>query len=749
MGKPTTTKFIGTSLVSILLVLSMSLYGGFHLLIGLTLLVLIQGLLVSLCKKLLAIAQIDSEQRSYIFPLFQIVTVCLFTIAIYLMSQAAYTEKISYLYWLSHLFDKNLSIIEFEVATYIFVNYFFVTVVLYGKPLSKMLGDKIDRWLPPSWILIFSIILIVYTREGFNHFTRISSLMIGSGVLILVLFMRKAEGKMHHTRYIFEPGHYFITFTIMVLVLWGLGTNMPKVQELPGTRWLKNLRSNFGTQANLDNNLPASSELTKDLVLSDVILFEVDASEPIYLREVAYKKYINNAWELEVGDSSYESYIEFRPAYIEAEYSQTATILNEMAWLRTQKPELFSEYKQILNRESSITMKKRYTINQNPINKVNYFTINGFTGIQDSLASRIYYYGNLENIYFHSDRLVEPTWYQVSYYDRTPKQGSREYAFLKGLSHNRFINLYKELQAYREDGLYNIELIPKLLRTYTPLVQYQKVQQSYLQIPEEIEYPIYELTKEVIKGEVSDWGQAEAICNYLKENYIYNLQSKPAQQGDDVYDFLFNQKQGVCQEFASSMVLMCRSVGLPTRYVTGYLVTEKKPGTTNTYVVREKDAHAFAEVYIPAYGWMLFDPTPPIVQENLEPEKTKQMIAADYMQLGLGSLIFVLCIFLSFKFVHGVKTIYWLLLLHLKPTKWGIESLMRRTLFLLEKKGYPKEEKETISQYQKRMADEGFSIELVVSLFEKSTFGHQPPSREELKLAVKAYRGLGKKSKSI
>ena len=193
---------------------------------------------------------------------------------------------------------------------------------------------------------------------------------------------------------------------------------------------------------------------------------------------------------------------------------------------------------------------------------------------------------------------------------------------------------------------------------------------------------------------------------------------------------------------------MCRSVGLPTRYVTGYLVTEKKPGTTNTYVVREKDAHAFAEVYIPAYGWMLFDPTPPIVQENLEPEKTKQMIAADYMQLGLGSLIFVLCIFLSFKFVHGVKTIYWLLLLHLKPTKWGIESLMRRTLFLLEKKGYPKGEKETISQYQKRMVDEGFSIELVVSLFEKSTFGHQPPSREELKLAVKAYRGLRKKSKS-
>ena len=748
MSEPTMAKWLGTSSVSLLIVLGMSLYGG-HLLLGMILLVLIQGLLISLCKRLVAIAQIDSEQRSYIFPLFQIVTVFLFTIAVYLMSQGVYTEKISYLYWLSYLFDKNVSIIEFEVATYIFVNYFLVTAILYGKSLGKIIVDKIDRWLPPGWILIFSIILIIYTREGFNHFARITSLIIGSGAFILVLFIKRTEGKMYHTRYMFEPGHYLVTFTIMVVVLWGLGTNMPKVQELPGTRWLKSLRSNFGAQENLEDSLPATSELTKDLVLSDVVLFEVDASEPIYLREVAYKKYTHNTWEFEAGDSSYESYIDFRPAYLEAEYSQTATVLNEMAWLRTQKPELFSEYKQILNRESSITMKKQYTINQNPINKVNYFTINGFTNIQDSLASSLYYYGNLENIYFHSDRLIEPTRYQVSYYDRTPKQGSREYAFLKGLSHKRFINLYKELQAYRKEGLYNAELIPKLLRTYTPLIQYQKVQQSYLQMPEDIEYPIYELTKEVIKGEISDWGQAEAICNYLKTNYIYNLQSKPAQQGDDVYDFLFNQKQGVCQEFASSMVLMCRSVGLPTRYVTGYLVTEKKPGTTNTYIVREKDAHAFAEVYIPAYGWMLFDPTSPVVQEKEVPEKTKEMIAADYIQLVIGGLVLAFGVFLSFKLIDGLKVIYWLMLLRLKPTKWGIESLMRKTLFFLEKKGYPKEEKETISQYQKRMASEGFSIELVVGLFEKSTFGQQPPSYEEIKLAIKAYKGLRKKSKSI
>ena len=59
------------------------------------------------------------------------------------------------------------------------------------------------------------------------------------------------------------------------------------------------------------------------------------------------------------------------------------------------------------------------------------------------------------------------------------------------------------------------------------------------------------------------------------------------------------------------MALLCRSIGIPARYVTGYLVTEKN-SETGRYIVREKDAHAFVEVYIAGYGWMTFDPTPEV-----------------------------------------------------------------------------------------------------------------------------------------
>lgn len=739
MSKPINVRGLGLAFISLILVLMMSFYWGFNLPVGVAVLVLMQSLMVILCK----------QQKKYIFPFFQCVTIILFTLSLYLISQTAYIEKVNYLQWLFHLSKDKPRIIEFEIATYIYMHYFLVTMILYRSSLIKMIRGQIDHWLPPEWILILSILLIIHTRVGFSQFIKVTSLIIGAGILIMILLMRRAEQKVYGTQYMFETKPYVLNFICTMLVLWIVGANMPMIQELPGTRWLKNLAINLNTKGGLEDNLPVKSQLTKDLVLSDAILFEVDTSEPLYLRELAYRIYKDNTWELEIEEGSYENYIDFKPAYLEAEYSQTTTILNEIAWLRGQNPQLFTEYANLLSRESSTKMKKQYFINQNPINKINYFTVNGFYQIKDSLANRIYYYGSLENIYLHSNRLIEPTKYQVNYYDRTPRMGSREYVFLRGLSHERFMLLDGQMKECRRQGLYNPEIIPKLLKTYTLMIQYQKVKDSYLQIPDDIEDDIYDLTQNIIKEKVSDWDQAEAISSYLKANYTYNLKAKLNEQGDDVYNFLFNNKQGVCQDFASSMVLMCRSVDIPARYVTGYLVTQKKPGTTHTYMVREKDAHAFVEVYIPAYGWMLFDPTPSAQREDLENVQAEAALQTNYKQLGLGLTVLGIGIFLVIKCLEEIRIIYWLILLRVKPTKWAIDSLMRKTLLYLEQSGFPKEEKETINQYGKRMAKREIDIEVIVELFEKSTFGHEAPSKEALKLALKTYKKLTKNESQI
>jgi hypothetical protein len=90
---------------------------------------------------------------------------------------------------------------------------------------------------------------------------------------------------------------------------------------------------------------------------------------------------------------------------------------------------------------------------------------------------------------------------------------------------------------------------------------------------------------------------------------MYNLRAPAIPTNEDaVKYFLFQQREGYCDLFASSMVLMARSLGIPARYATGFLPGEERR-TGNTYVVVQADAHAWAELFFEGVGWVVFDAT--------------------------------------------------------------------------------------------------------------------------------------------
>ena len=92
--------------------------------------------------------------------------------------------------------------------------------------------------------------------------------------------------------------------------------------------------------------------------------------------------------------------------------------------------------------------------------------------------------------------------------------------------------------------------------------------------------------------------------------YAYSLDLLGIRSDHPVEDFLFEFRRGHCEYFASSMVLMLRATGIPARLVTGYLGGEYNP-FEDYYVVRQSNAHAWVEAYLPDRGWTTFDPTPP------------------------------------------------------------------------------------------------------------------------------------------
>lgn len=74
---------------------------------------------------------------------------------------------------------------------------------------------------------------------------------------------------------------------------------------------------------------------------------------------------------------------------------------------------------------------------------------------------------------------------------------------------------------------------------------------------------------------------------------------------------VFAQAEGVCQDFAHIFIAVCRSAGLPARYVSGYLVTRRSRSATGSTA-----SHAWAEVLLPKYGWSAFDPTNNLLANN-------------------------------------------------------------------------------------------------------------------------------------
>jgi len=103
--------------------------------------------------------------------------------------------------------------------------------------------------------------------------------------------------------------------------------------------------------------------------------------------------------------------------------------------------------------------------------------------------------------------------------------------------------------------------------------------------------------------------KVQAIEAWLGANTQYSLNAPLSPPGVDVVDdFLFNSHLGWCEQIASSLVVLARSSGIPARLVTGF-APGARDALTGRFVVRERDAHAWAEVYFPGIGWQGFDPT--------------------------------------------------------------------------------------------------------------------------------------------
>ena len=163
----------------------------------------------------------------------------------------------------------------------------------------------------------------------------------------------------------------------------------------------------------------------------------------------------------------------------------------------------------------------------------------------------------------------------------------------------------REGESYRvtsEVPLYTTEQLRRSGTDYP-----DDVEQAYLQLPDSTSDRVRARAADVAGGEDNPYDKAVAIEQYLESEKRYSL-SVPQPSGDIADNFLFEMDAGYCTYYATTMVVMLRSQGVPARFVTGY--TPGQQVSEDEYVVRGLDSHAWVEVYFEDVGWVRFDPTP-------------------------------------------------------------------------------------------------------------------------------------------
>ena len=135
---------------------------------------------------------------------------------------------------------------------------------------------------------------------------------------------------------------------------------------------------------------------------------------------------------------------------------------------------------------------------------------------------------------------------------------------------------------------------------------------TYTQLPANLDPRIRDLAEQITSGHRTPYAKARAIESYLSSTYKYVLgkdsDKPPRPAGFDAVEwFLFETREGTCGQFSSAFVVLARSVGLPARVVSGWMISP----TSNTQIVRARQAHQWAEVAFEGIGWITFEPTAP------------------------------------------------------------------------------------------------------------------------------------------
>ncbi|MGN7357831.1 transglutaminase TgpA family protein [Paenibacillus sp. SAF-054] len=317
-------------------------------------------------------------------------------------------------------------------------------------------------------------------------------------------------------------------------------------------------------------------------------------------------------------------------------------------------------------------------------------------------------------------------------------------------------------------------------KTFKDLYGGGKLDDAYLQIPKGFPVRTRKLAEQVASSAETPYEKVGLLQNYLVNNFKYTNQPDLSKKtsGDFVDSFLFDIKEGYCDYFSSSMVMMARSLGIPARWVKGYAPGQQQfdtdgvlqrngqnPADSDSYTITNADAHSWAEVYFGDYGWVPVEATPgfnmpllthqedskpvtaPVVEEEEKPkvEQEKAAVGTGSASTGLPAWAIVWITALILILLAGY--ILWLMRIRVRFLLVGIRKgsklsadqkviiMTERWVGRLKRKGIRRSSNETLREsvirWEKEMPALSNSLGQLLTLFEKARYSPSSVSEAE------------------
>ncbi len=341
------------------------------------------------------------------------------------------------------------------------------------------------------------------------------------------------------------------------------------------------------------------------------------------------------------------------------------------------------------------------------------------------------------------EKLPSDMEYQVSFYQQYKNYD--KWIELKGsnFSLDESIKMLDEMQKILKNEGVSLSVVNAYLNEALNAKAYnESCQMLNMDIPERVKDLALELTKDC----EYEYEKATVLAEYFAgTEFLYDLSYDALD--DSVEYFLFEGKTGTCSDFATAYVLMARAVGLTVRYVEGFVATEEQSIDYGVeYVVRTRSAHAYPEVFIPNYGYIIFEPTIAAVADSSD---LPQGGIAGYM-LALGYRILLIFAVVSLAII--------IILLTVKVFGPAVEEKLfvysvnksdpKRAVVMIYSRINKRYENYTPKQYGAQFEkDFQYDIKPLVKMVEKAAYTQNSITDEEKNSAKLIYQSVRKNVK--